>query len=249
MHKVQEARNGHGFGRLKRLPDTRDYHASALLPKLMNLSGKPPRTDHEWTVGAPLDQGQTPECVAYTGAKLLYAGPVLNRRNVPDPETIYAACQANDEWAGTPHDGSSSRGLMKALQIMGFVAGYAFTLEIPTLCDWLANISPVAMGTVWTWQMETPVAYQRKSWLMIDPGPIAEADVAGGHEWLLYGVHRNRKCPDGTKGAARMINSWGLPFGDAGTAFVPLSLLQTLLLADGDCVMPTEIRKPAKAAA
>ncbi len=40
------------------------------------------------------------------------------------------------------------------------------------------------------------------------------------HAITIIGYDKNRECPDGTKGAWRILNSWGTSWGDAGKAWV-----------------------------
>src|SRR5437773_1641745 len=53
-----------------------------------------------------LDQGATPQCVAYAGEGFLMAGPVKNKP-YKTPQDLYNLCQQNDEWPGEDYDGTS----------------------------------------------------------------------------------------------------------------------------------------------
>jgi C1A family cysteine protease len=65
----------------------------------------------------------------------------------------------------------------------------------------------------------------------------------GGHEYLLIGADRDKKCPhDGSIGAVRMLNSWGPNWGENGRAWISRANLEYLLKNEGDCCTATELK-------
>lgn len=112
---------------------------------------------HAWLAGAVLDQGQSPECVAYAWEGWLNASPTRTTNGDP-PETIYAKAQGVDEWAGTPHDGTTVRAGAKVMLGEGRIGRYVWADGIATAREWLARMGTVVLGTNW---YECLVAGQR----------------------------------------------------------------------------------------
>lgn len=186
-----------------------------------------------WTAGDVLDQGSTPQCVGYAGYGWLQAGPVVNTKLPFTPADLYHWAQDNDEWPGSNYDGSSTLGLMKALKAKGYIDKYVWATDAETLMRWILTTGPVIVGTDWYNDMFTP---DRDGFL------DALGENSGGHEWRIIGANRDKKCPDGTKGAVRMVNSWGKNWGDHGRAWVALTTLDKLIKENGEAVTANEIK-------
>lgn len=185
-----------------------------------------------WNAGQVLDQGDTPQCVGYAGWGWLSGGPVVNQPKF-SPTDLYHWAQDEDEWPGSDYEGSSTLGLMKALQKKGYVGEYIWATDVETLVSWILTKGPVVVGTNWYMDMFTP-----DSQGFIEPA----GDMAGGHEWRIIGADRDRKCYDGTKGALRMVNSWGRSWHENGRAWISFGDLDKLLKEDGEAVTATEIK-------
>lgn len=70
----------------------------------------------------------------------------------------------------------------------------------------------------------------------------------GGHAWLIIGANRNRGNPDRTKGAIRMINSWGDSWGSQrGRAWITFRDLDKLIQDDGEACVASEVIARARA--
>jgi hypothetical protein len=71
--------------------------------------------------------------------------------------------------------------------------------------------------------------------------------VVGGHAYMLAAINRNRENPDGTRGAVRVLNSWG-QWGQAGRAWMSFGSLERLMRGlvgwPGEAATANEI-KPA----
>ena len=206
--------------------DERDLNY--LLPRRASRA----RSRHWYSAGV-MDQGGTSQCVAYSGVKYLTTAPVMNRPI--DPVPLYRECLALDEWPGEDFDGGTSvRALFKALKKRGYVTEYRWALDAETIVSHVITTGPVVMGTSWHRDMFTPVT--TTGYLEIT-GPIE-----GGHAWLIIGASRDRRNPDGTRGAVRMINSWGDGWGDRGRAWITLTDLETLVRDDGEACVATEVK-------
>src|SRR5215207_982159 len=185
-----------------------------------------------WYGGTVTDQGDTPQCVGYAGWGWLQAGPVTNKPKF-SPTDLYHWAQERDEWPGTNYDGSSTLGLMKALKEKGYIKEYKWALDATTLVSWILTTGPVLVGTSWYIEMFMPTR---------DGFIIPEGEDVGGHEWRVVGVDLDKPCPDGSKGAVRMINSWGRGWGQQGRAWVAIKHLDYLIKNNGEAVTSPEIK-------
>jgi len=191
--------------------------------------------DHRlWNCVGVLDQGSTSQCVAYSGWKYLTSGPIVNRRPKQTPETIYEECRRNDEWPGEDYEGTSVRALFKVFQTYGYVRSYQWAFDLELVVGHLLNTGPVVMGTNWYRNMFTP--HKETGYLEVS-GPID-----GGHAWLILGAYRSRKNPDGSKGAVRMVNSWGPTWGQHGRAWLTFIDLDRLIREEGEACVASEIK-------
>lgn len=218
-----------GLGRLSQ-PDERDK--KYLLPR--NAAAKS-LTQRYWTAFPAMDQGGTSQCVGYSGYQWLTASPV---RNMPkfEPENLYYAAQDVDEWPGTNYEGTSVRALFKVLKARGLVAEYRWAFDAETVIDHLLTRGPVVVGTDWT----TGMFMADKEGYIDD---IGSASV-GGHAYLLIGANRNRKKKNGTKGAVRVLSSWGTKWADGGRAWLSFKALDELIKRNGEACTATEILEP-----
>jgi hypothetical protein len=232
-----------GKGRLRPIPDTRDWRLAAISPGMaapLELTSTS-RVSRSWRAGPLTDQGQTPMCVGYGWFDLLTCGPVRNpAKTDPKPQDIYALAQQLDEWPGTNYDGSSVRGGAKAVQQMGFVTNYAFAQTVREVANYILTTSPCVFGTVWTPKMETPFLYGGVDWIEPDSGPVDKYNE--GHCYLVRGVDLTKHCPDSTIGAIEIRNSWG-PWGHNGDVWISLNFADILLRAQGEACCPVEILK------
>jgi hypothetical protein len=207
------------FGRLYK-PDPRDnkFLMKPNLKKAASISYR------YWSVGNPLDQGATPQCVAYAGFKYLTAGPVKNVKLPFTPSQLYKFAQENDEWPGENYDGTSVRGLFKYLNKTGYVPKYEWTFDANVLSAFILTIGPVVVGTDWlSNMMDCP-----KSGILKVSG-----SVEGGHGYVLHGYNQTKKL-------FRMINSWG-DWGQNGKAWIHLEDFQGLLGNQGEACTATEV--------
>jgi hypothetical protein len=217
-----------GLGRL-RAPDPRDRQYLLQRPRSVP-------SHRTWYGGPILDQGGTSQCVAYAGVKYLLASPVINK--AIDPEPLYRECQRVDEWPGEDYDGTSVRALFKVLKAKGYIQEYRWAFDAETVIAHVLAAGPVVVGTDWTWGMMDPDRH----------GYIApEGESLGGHAWTIIGANRTRRNPDGTKGAVRMVNSWGPNWGNQnGRAWVTFGDLGKLIAAWGEACVAVEVKLGTK---
>ncbi len=217
-------------------PDLRDHKFALMRPRISGITSRMHFARKPW------NQGYTSRCVEYSSLKYLEAGPVRNIKNVPfipgggGTLDFYEQCKLVDEWPGTDYDGTSVRAAMKVLQEHGYIGDYLWAWDIATVTAYLLTTGPMVFGTMWTESMFDP---DSKGFLDVMKNPTQ----AGGHAYLGIGVNTTLKCPDKTKGAIRIMNSWGEAWGDGGRAWIPLSQFDMLLKEDGEAACATEILK------
>jgi hypothetical protein len=189
------------------------------------------RSAHFWETGNILDQGKTYECTAYAAEQLLMSGPVKNKMYLT-PNKLYRLNRLNDEFPGENYDGSSVRASMKVLQATGLIGDYVWADGFDPVRRWVLMRSPVIFGTNWYMDMYTPnriTGFIR---------PTGRPD--GGHAYMIRGADDNIKCPDGTKGAFRVCNSWGVQWGQQGKAWLSYKDADALIKNQGEAVTPVE---------
>lgn len=218
-----------GFGRLIS-KDERDRNYK--MGRILQASAV--HQKYWWTPPA-YDQGATSQCVAYSGVRYLESSPI---RNFPIDYTIlYKACQKEDEWPGEDYDGTSVRALFKILKKEEFITEYRWAFECEPVVDHLLTFGPVVLGTFWTDSMAN----------IGNDGYVSVGEIsanAGGHAWCAVGANRNRRNPDGSKGAVRAVNSWGKSWGpDEGRFWISFKDLDRLIKADGEACVATEVKK------
>ena len=189
-----------------------------------------------WYTSPAYDQGMTSQCVAYSGIKYLDTGPIRNRdfdvKKHFSFTDLYRDCQRNDAWDGEEYDGTSVRALFKILKRDGYVDRYEWAFDLATVVNHVLTTGPVVMGTWWTEDMFD----------VDDRGFIhATGSPAGGHAYLLKGVNKGTWCTDGSRGAFRIINSWG-NWGQNGCASISFNDLEALLLSDGEACAAHEVQ-------
>jgi hypothetical protein len=215
-----------GLGRLVSL-DARDKNfrmRAALAPITVT------RSVAFWETGPVLNQGATYECTAYSAEQLLLSAPVKNKMYLT-PHELYHLNQLNDEWPGENYDGSSVRAAMKVLQTAGLIGEYVWANSIDPVRRWLLMKGPVILGTNWYAGMMSP-----DSLGFIRPTGAS----VGGHAYMLRGADDNMVCPDRSKGAVRIINSWGLQYGQQGKVWLSYNDADKLIKELGEAVTPIE---------
>lgn len=221
--------NKRTFGRLA----TRDLRDHNHLLQITKAQATNVPRQMFWRTSQLLDQGDTPQCVAYAGKGWLIADPVLNNQKALTPEWLYRQCKKIDGYPD--EDGTDIRSLYKVLKTNGFVSAYNWAYDVNTVAIYVATKGPMVMGTLWTERMMDTDRY----------GFIhVSGEEVGGHGWLVKGVNFDTKCPDGSVGAFRMVNSWGRSWGQNGCASISFKDMAILLREDGEACTATELRVP-----
>lgn len=228
-----------GTGRLISPEDPRDgqFRMLAAIPQIDLRIGRPAPRIAPYRERSPLDQGQTPQCVGYAGRGFLNAAPMMSRQDLPPTaEELYHAAQRNDEWPGESYDGSSVRGLMKAMQAAGLISSYVWGQTVTEALTWMnGGYGTTIVGTWWYPSMDNIDA----NGYIVEPEPTATA--VDGHCYRLnWSPHA---------GAILVVNSWGHVWGKrltnglrSGMAYMRPRLLERLLREQGEIAAPTQVK-------
>jgi hypothetical protein len=209
------------------------------------LLAKAPRKRRLWTPGPILDQGREGACVGHAWANEAMSSPVrvdLTRAELPGTEgerpwprdaqalafALYRQAQRIDEWAGEAYSGTSVLAGAKVMASLRFVRQYRWAFGVDDVIDTLVQHGPVVLGINWYYGMYT--------------APGGEVQVTGqrvgGHAILTTGYDPERsvngKPP---REMVRWTNTWGVDYGDGGSAWISTDDLSRLLSEDGEaCV-------------
>lgn len=189
-----------------------------------------------WYHQGVLDQGDSSACVGYSTRQWLNAGPVRNLGG-PSAMEIYRLGQDSDEWPGAEpaYYGTSVRAGFKVLKSLGFVESYRWAYDLDTVVDHVLTVSPVVLGTVF---YEDMFDVDKHGFMHVGGRSV------GGHAYLLKGLSRTRKCPDGSIGAGRILNSWGTGWGQNGLAWISFKDLAALIADQGEACAAIEAKAP-----
>jgi C1A family cysteine protease len=225
--------NQTGLGRLRsKSPDIHNY-----LLERQPEAAKGVVRRHWIAPGVVLDQGDTSQCVIYACDKYLTSFPVRNKGflSPKQRERIYKIVQTLDEWRGEAYDGTSVHAMFRWLHDQGFVAEYRWGFDCETVINHVLGTGPVEMGTNWDAGMSNP---DRHGYIALNKDDIDDE----GHAWTIIGADRERRNPDHTVGAVRMINSWGPTWGQGGRAWITFDNLDKLIKLQGEAAVATEIK-------
>lgn len=248
---LQPTSQGHekGTGRLPSPPDTRDatftLRAMAAkgifkLPKVIKY-----KRMYELPNLLPLDQGPTPRCTGFSDVTLGIAGPVLQKTIQTHEQAweladgLWRRAQAIDNslygWSLGQDDGATTRSSMKAAAEKGLFGTYLWAERVEEIVDFILHHGPAIAGTPWTEQMSRT---GEDGWIRVDDGVV---DAQEGHQWAMTGADVKLKCPDGSKGAIRMSQTWGSwGIRGEGHAFISLNDIRKLWMAGAEFVLPVE---------
>lgn len=216
------------FGRLRMVDERDKLHLlkpnRALAAQVVNKS---------WVYGNKvLNQGPTAQCVGYSGWEYLFTSPVRNKP-VLTPTQLYKKAQQYDQWGGEDYEGSSVRGMFKYFQKeAGYLEKYEWALDGETAIAHILTEGPVQLGTNWYPGMDET----DKDGYIWPTGKFGDM----GHAWMALRANRERKNPDNTFGAVRMLNSWGDDWGERGYAWLTFQAFDFLIKDDGEAGVGVE---------
>lgn len=159
------------------------------------------------------DQVDLPACCGFGAAGLVHCAPV---RQWLDPVGLYYLAQHEDEWEGNDYDGTSVRGVMRVLSMLGAIEEYRWTWDADHCAAWVLERGPVLLGTSWYEGMDTP---NGAGVMTLEGGNL------GGHCYLAYGYNARTEL-------FRIKNSYGEAWASGGYAYLRRADLQALLEED-----------------
>lgn len=185
--------------------------------------------------GPILDQGSVGACTGFAAAAAVnyQVNHPMRRRsrgNIRylqngDGLFLYARATVHDEWQGVypPDDtGSSGIAVAKALREAGYITRYEWSFSIE---DFMAGLlrGPLLVGTWWYDSMFYP---EGPRGLVYPSGR-----KVGGHEYVAYQLDLRSE-------EVGFQNSWDYSWGIRGRFRMKLDEFETLLLDQGDAVLP-----------
>lgn len=218
------------FGRIL-APDPNDkrYGMDLVLP-----SEWPHAQKRMWTPGPIPDQRYGPpgfrnSCVGHGTRQFLTSTP-KPRRDGPDGFEIYRRARLLDQWMENDNLdlGTSVRAGFMVLQELGYIGTYLWAWDPDTVAKWILRRGPAVIGTQWLTGMITP---DSENYIH------ARGQVVGLHCTALVGADRRKR-------RFLLANSWGLPWGWDGKAWISFDDMGLLLEpgSDGECVVAIETR-------
>jgi len=212
MHRV--------FDRRPEFDDrSRAFPVQAVLPR---GAATPPRSQ-EWACETWLDQLAEGACVGFAWAHELAAAPHAVSVSDGYARDVYHAAQQIDEWAPSPHSGTSVLAGAKIVKQRGWINEYRWAFGLADLILAVGYKGPAVLGVTWFDSMFSP-----DSDGFVRPQTGQEI---GGHAILARAVDVERK---------RFVlhNSWGKGWGRDGEAFLSFDDAAFLLNRQGEACVP-----------
>jgi hypothetical protein len=210
------------FSRFPSPVDIKDYPLKGYIPRFGDLSGN---QLWEFRRESPLDQGDHPWCVGFSGADYGINDPVQDPYDNETGKKFYDLCKIIDGEPGA-QNGSCVRSIAKVLQNEGRISNYAFAASTDEITYWLLHKGPVIVGTSWYEGMSTA-----------DENNIVHISGVnlGGHAYVLNGVTTvaGIRC-------YRIQNSWNGYFGIMGQAYISITDFAILLRNQGEAMAAVE---------
>lgn len=206
-------------GRLGRSLVTYDQQ-SQLFPARSLVPRGLPLVTKTWGRPSAYDQGQTSQCVIYTGKGQINTSPFRTpwnylKRRTYNCDKMYRIAQSMDEWPGSSYDGTSVLAGQKAMKSEGFIKEYRWCFGLDDVLQVLSHYGGVGIGITWYNSMFTTRPY---GMLNVD----TTSGIAGGHAVELHGINIGYKYVIGT-------NSWGTDWGYNGRFRIKWADLDKLL--------------------
>jgi hypothetical protein len=201
-----------------------------------------PVKGESWACGVYLDQTTTSACTGNSRAYDLAGSPrplkQPNGKLIDEPfaQQLYNLAKKYDEWTGEDYEGSSVLGALKAAKSMGYIGEYRWAFNIDDMCQALATLGPVVVGTDWYNSMFDP---QPNGVLEVD----ADSGVAGGHAYYFRAIYVSDSYKTRLVGKGNnrhgipllaVRNSWGRSWGHNGEAYIWADDYERVLMDGGE---------------
>lgn len=185
------------------------------------------RDSRNWRQWWYFNQGVLPACTAFGSGTYLAADPIRPTMDYVrrlDCVQLYADIQAQDRKEGRFYaEGATTLAAMKVGQARGWWTGYQWSYDIDTLLKTVHDSKPVIVGTNY---YESQFDRDSEGIARIRPN----SPLAGGHFYVIRGYNPRR-------GLLTSSQTWG-----DGDYKYPVEDMARLLLEDGECVAPMEVK-------
>ncbi len=184
--------------------------------------------DNEISYRVPILDQIGPSCVGYSIRTKLDGAPIRTTRG-PSALTVYETANSRDEWAPTPHDGTSTRAGMDVILEAGLIERYTWAQTIDEALRFIrTGQGSVITGTWWYEGLFYP---DPKTGLIKPTGR-----KRGGH---AYCVRRYSE----RMGAVGLAQTWGVGWGKRGYALMLVEDWERLFLEDGEIAAAVEVKR------
>lgn len=221
-------------------PDPRDKKFSTLLAfNAPKVAEDVKAVDRKfWTMVDPtfrMDQGGEGTCVGHAMTNMLLAGP-SEHDTFADFQTVELAHQyaralyLETTGDSTYQNGAYPRDACQVLLNRGTISSYWKVEQVDDIIACLLGYGPVAIDIPWYWSMfygNGPLAKAYGNyWVKVN----FDSEHVGYHELALTGIDL---APDnGAPPFVRLENSWGVGWGQKGTARLEIEKLRALNIWD-----------------
>ena len=207
------------FGRIESPPDKRDHLMASAVAEMPVQS----RIDRTWPCKAVLNQGPYPECVGFSLATWGNCAPVEQHWTNVMGRSIYKDCKKVDGMPDEP--GSTIRAGAKVMLARGRIARYFWSHDVDEALEYVSRYGSVIFGTRWTAGMCKPN--------FLSATIHATGKDVGGHAYDVCGVQWSRN-------RARIHQTWGLDWGDAGECWISIPDLKAVFKDGGEALAAWE---------
>jgi hypothetical protein len=236
-----------GLGRLQAPFDGRDtlYRMRAAAPQIVDALGAPkPRKAPYKEPVEPLNQGNKPHCVAFSGKGFMLAAPTMRDPGY-DTTDVYRECQKIDEWPGEAYDGTSVRALMKILTAREWITSYVWGQTSAEAIAWMnGGFGTIIIGTNWYAEMDEV----DDDGFIREPGPLSTP--VGGHAYRVNWLDMKIPIKKANRVGYLVPNSWGRLWGmrkrdgtRTGRAYMRPELFDRLMREQGEIAAPVQALK------
>lgn len=125
-----------------------------------------------------------------------------------------------DPWEGVDYEGTSTDAPFKLMRERGVISAWKWVFGEAEAREWVTWYGPLVVGTFWYDGMFDP---NNRGFLNVT------GEIAGGHAYRIVRYDPLRK-------AYRVVNSWGMDWGQYGRAWLRDVDLASLLEQDGEAV-------------
>lgn len=173
-----------------------------------------------------LDQGNEGSCVGHGFAHDVTARPVKFIMTHDDALWVYNRAKFLDQYSGEDYDGTTVLAGAKATVELGHYKEYRWAFSEHDMALAVAFVGPVVIGINWYEGMFRPDS---------DGYLNPTGRLAGGHCVIVNAININQS-------RYRIVNSWGLGWGERGQAWISRSDMDRLLMEDGECCLPLRVK-------